>query len=91
MKRMRKRFSSLLSQSKPEKKVLGEVKLYLNNLFLSRLLKRKKKEKKKIGYVWLRFFKTIFCSEKQGEQVKHKEHIWFLFFCSKKHSEHRKH
>ena len=90
MKKMRKRFSSLLSLSKPEKKVLGEVKLFLNSLSLSHLSKGKKKEKKKIGSVWLQFLKTVFCSEKQGEQVKHKEHIWFIF-CSKKHSEHIKH
>ena len=31
-------------------------------------------------FLFFFFFKTVFRSEKQGEQRKYKEHIWFLVF-----------
>ena len=44
------------------------------------------------SFVCLLFLKTIFYSQKQREQGKLGEHIWFpMCFCSKKHKENKKH
>ena len=45
------------------------------------------RENEKLWPVCLLFLKTIFCSQKQGEQEKQEKHVWFpvFFFSSEKH------
>ena len=54
-------------------------------------MKKLKNTPKNFGLVWYQFLKTVFCSQKQGEQGKHGEHLRFpSFFCSEKHKEHER-
>ena len=42
-----------------------------------------------LGLVWFMLLKNVFFSQKQGEQRRQGENVWFLvFYCSQKHTKH---
>ena len=76
-------FSSFLEQktvfknsNQIDRREIKTLVIHLDNLILMGL----KHREHRFGTALFLFLKTIFSSQKQGEQEKHEEHVWFSVF-----------